>query len=125
MRKIFVFGNEYFPGDEVAKGLLVAEDLPGGFELIDCDDPLEILDEQGEVLILDTVKGLREVSLLEDLSVLENSDSSTCHDLDLGFYLSLLRETGDVRNFVIIGLPFGERDFVKLREGVVKILGNL
>jgi len=67
------------------------------------------------------VKGLDEVTILENIDDLQLSHSVTCHDLDLGFYLKLMKETGKIEAVKIIGLPYGEADLEKLEKAVEKI----
>ncbi len=64
---------------------------------------------------MDVIKGLKEVQILENIDDLELCNSLTCHDLDLGFYLKLMKETGKIKKVKIIGLPYGEKDLKKLK----------
>lgn len=120
-KKIYVFGNEFFEGDEVAKELakLIKNQK---FEFIFAESPNEILNAEGELIILDVVKGIKEVKLLENIDDLVLENSVTCHDLDLGFYLKLMKETGKITQVKIIGLPYDNFDYETLRRQVELIL---
>lgn len=124
MKKIYVFGNEFFEGDEVAKELAKLIKNPK-FEFIFAESPNEILNANGELIILDVVKGITEVKLLENIDELVLENSVTCHDLDLGFYLKLMQTTGQITQVKIIGLPYGNFDYELLRKQVELILHKL
>ncbi len=121
MRKIFCFGNEYIDGDEVAKQLskLIKTDK---FEFILAESPNEILNANEELIILDVVKGLKQVKVIKEIDDLVLANSLTCHDLDLGFYLKLMQATGKINEVKIIGLPYGNNDYKYLKQEVEKLL---
>ncbi|MDH3324458.1 MAG: hypothetical protein OEL89_02375 [Candidatus Peregrinibacteria bacterium] len=121
---VLCFGNEHFPGDEVAKVFASEIKEFQNFKFIPTDSPHQILKQKGNIIILDVVQGIKEVQLLtvDDLATFK---SSTAHDADLGFYLKLLTEVGNIENVKIIGLPFGEKDMKKLKNMVFEILKNL
>lgn len=124
MRQIFAFGNEFFDGDEVAK--VLAEKINNhNFKLILAESPNEILNGDGEIIILDVVKGLKKVKLIDNVDDLVLANSLTCHDLDLGFYLKLMKTTGQINDVKIIGLPFGNKNYEYLLKEVEIILLNI
>jgi Ni,Fe-hydrogenase maturation factor len=125
MPKILCFGNEHFPGDEIAKALARKIKKYKEWEFVIAESPHEILRVEGDLWILDVIKGLKTVTLLENPEKLELSKSLTGHDLDLGFYLKLLTETGKIKNTHIIGLPWGEHDLEKLKKAVLSRLTSL
>ncbi|RLJ03149.1 MAG: hypothetical protein DRP11_01615 [Candidatus Aenigmatarchaeota archaeon] len=96
---ILVFGNPLLEEDSVA--LKVGAGLKRlGWDVVFCEDPVSILDYvERPIVILDAVKGLKEVKVLEPSDVKTRS-AVTLHDLDLGFFLKLLDV--DVK---IIGIP--------------------
>ena len=122
MTKIYCFGNPYIEGDEIAPLLGTTLKQYEKFEFVVAESPNEILNAGEEVWILDVVKGLESVHLIENPKDLELAKSVTCHDLDLGFYLKLLTETGQIKSIKIIGLPFGETDLEKLTKSILEIL---
>ncbi len=124
MRKIYVFGNEFFEGDEVPKKLSETIDSEK-FDFILCESPNEILNVKEELIILDVVKGLKEVSVIDKINDLVLANSVTCHDLDLGFYLKLMKEVGSLTEVKIIGLPFGENNYALLKMKVEDILDEI
>lgn len=116
-----MFGNEFFQGDEVAKELskIIKADK---FEFIQAESPNEILNANDELIILDVVKGLKEVKIIDKIDDLVLANSVTCHDLDLGFYLKLMQTTGKINSVKIIGLPFGNNDYDYLKQEVEKTI---
>lgn len=124
MKKIFVFGNEFFEGDEVAKELSKKINIDK-FQFIQAQSANEILNIKEQLIILDVVKNLKKVKLISKIDNLVLANSVTCHDLDLGFYLKLMQSTGQIRDVKIIGLPFGNKDYEYLRIEVEKILKNI
>lgn len=129
MRKIYCFGNEDFKDDEIAinlgKKLSKSNILTNKFEFIIAYSPNEILNSKQELIILDVAKGTKTVQILNNIDDLTLSNSVTCHDLDLGFYLKLLKETGQITNVKIIALPFGINDYDYLEKKVIEILEKI
>jgi len=123
MKKIYVFGNEFFEGDEVAKNL-AKQINNSNFEFIFAESPNEILNASDDLIILDVVKGINEVKLLENIDNLVLENSVTCHDLDLGFYLKLMKSTGKITEVKIIALPYGNSNYAELKIKVEDILNN-
>ncbi len=123
MQKIFVFGNEFVAGDEVAKNLAAKINHPD-FEFVKAESPNEILSESGVIWIMDVVQGIDKVQILDRIEDLELARSSTCHDLDLGFFLKLMRESGKIDEMRIIGIPFGEQNLKKLKKEVEVLINE-
>ena len=76
-----------------------------GFEFVPCDNPDALLDESGEIIIMDVVKGIHEVKVLDDISRIESGAISSSHDFDLGFFLRLMKELGKIEKIQVIALP--------------------
>lgn len=119
---IYCFGNEYVENDDVAKALAKKIREYKNFIFISAESPNEILKAEGDIWILDVAKGISEAKLISNPKKLELSKSLTCHDLDLGFYIKLLTETGKIKNVNIIALPYGEKNLEKLEKEIVEIL---
>lgn len=124
MRKIFAFGNEYVKGDEIAK--IIAKNFKSEeFEFISATSPNEILKADEELIILDVVKGIKEPKIINEIDDLILDKSLTCHDLDLGFYLKLMKECGKISKAKIIGLPYGNSNIKELTIEVEKLLSQI
>lgn len=107
--KIYVFGNQDEAGDRLA--LQLAKRLQrklDGVEFVEVK-PNEDLPFAGEdkVVLMDVVKGLKEVRLLDenDLDKLKVGPKTTVHDFDLGWQLKYLRKLGKLMKLRIVGIP--------------------
>ncbi len=62
---------------------------------------------QAHVILLDTVRGLSEATLLTeaDIDKLSVNKSVTAHDYDLGFQLKYLKKLNKLGKVTIIGVP--------------------
>jgi hypothetical protein len=123
MPKVYCFGSEHYDGDEVALKLAPSLSI-SGYDFIVAETPTEIMKAQGSIYIMDVVKGIDAVQILDNVDDLSLCNSLTCHDLDVGFFLKLMKETGKLSSVQIIALPFGEKDYAKLKDGVESLLLN-
>ena len=105
--KVYVFGTEEYEPDSMA--IRVARvlqkkriDIEFVFMKVNEDLPFE---DGEDVVILDTVEGLDEVRVIEDIDRLMVSNSGTVHDYDLGFQLKYLKKLGRLGKVKIIGVP--------------------
>lgn len=108
MTKVLCFGNEFIGKDKLAKKILpeLRKKLPE-VEFIPSQDPFEIFSYQKrgeELLILDKANVPR-VTLIDDLEKIKEIKSSTSHDLDLGFFLKLMKNLNRKVKIKIICLP--------------------
>jgi hypothetical protein len=119
---LLCFGSKLVEGDDTALkvGQMLKELVPD-IKLEICEDPWEVLDYSGDVVILDAVKGIDRPTFL-NINHLKESTPFTLHDLDLGFFLKLVGETSTL-NLRIVGIPRGAspRDAAKT---VKKLLEN-
>ena len=119
--KVYCFGNEFLDFDAVAKELADEITLKG-VEFIKADSPEEL--EGKEIFILDVAEGIDKVVILEDVSKLKEYQRCSCHDLDLGFYLQLKKELGELGKVKIICIPLGS-NIKKVKKEVVSALKSL
>lgn len=111
--KIYVFGNLLVAEDSLPLHILpqLKKQFPDiHFVVV---DPNENFPPEGErdLIILDTVKGISEVTLLDysDLAKIEKSPISP-HDYDLLLHLLLLKKMGKINMVKIIGIPQKSKD---------------
>lgn len=106
--KIYVFGNLLVAEDSLP--LLILPQLQKQFPDIHFSvvDPNENFPPDGErdLIILDVVKGLSEVTLLDysDLATIDQTPISP-HDYDLLLHLLLLKKMERINKVKIIGIP--------------------
>lgn len=109
--KVFCLGNEYFENDSYAIKLCrTLKSSP--FNPIECQSADTFLEEvKGEkkICIIDVVKGIDDVKLLKQNDIRTNN-LKTAHDFDIGFFMSLLKEMGELAEITIIGIPQREPD---------------
>ena len=117
---ILCYGNQHFPGDEIAQqiGQQISHQ---NFTFVSAESPYDILKVKGDVFILDVVKGIKTVQWLT-IDDLKHTTSITAHDLDLGFFLTLLQQTDQLGAVQILGIPYGQNDLPKLKTDVEHLL---
>lgn len=106
--KIYVFGNPLVAEDSLAIHILpqLRKQFPDiHFKVVDPNENFPPKRER-DLIILDVVKGLSEVTLLDysDLVTIEKSPISP-HDYDLLLHLLLLKKMKKINNVKIIGIP--------------------
>lgn len=106
MKHILSIGNEFLEEDNLAIKVAKNLDLPGfKFHIVDVDEVTNF----DKPVILDVVKGLKQVRVFDDVDKFKAVKSVSAHDLDLGFHLKLLKEMGELKDIRIIGLPQNAR----------------
>jgi len=113
MKKIFCFGNEFVKQDSLAKEV-VDELKIQGVEFVKCSSVDGLLNEKGDLVILDVVKGINEVITFNDLNRLKNKKICSLHDFDVAFFLKLMKELKQINKIIIIGIPQqGDKEKIK------------
>jgi len=106
MKHILSIGNEYLEQDNLAIKLAKSLKIPGfKFHIVNEDE----VNNFEKPVILDVVKGLKEIKVFDDVDKFRTVKSVSAHDLDLGFHLKLLKEMGELKDVRIIGLPQNAR----------------
>ena len=127
--KVYVFGNEYVAEDkralEVARKL---EDTMEGisFVFVKPNEDVPFVSES-HVVILDTVHGIREVTLIEgdEIDALILSPRGSVHDFDLAFQLRYLRKLNKLGDVTIIGVPQeGRVDHFRIHSILRKLVAH-
>jgi Ni,Fe-hydrogenase maturation factor len=127
--KVYVFGNAYIAGD--GRAVQLARELEGDIEGISFvfvapNEDLPFVDER-HVVILDTVQGIKEVTLLEgditDRLIL--SPLGSVHDFDLAFQLRYLKKLNRLGEVTIIGVPqVGKEDYLSIQSILRKLVAQ-
>jgi len=107
---VLCFGNEFVEMDRLP--ITLYKELKGTIPNVDfvlCESLNEIMDylNRERVFILDTVKGIKDVSIIDDLQILKERKIYTLHDFDLSLYLKLIDKVKKIKNLKIIGIPMG------------------
>jgi Ni,Fe-hydrogenase maturation factor len=127
--KVYVFGNEHVPEDR--KAIEAAEELDGAvdgvsFVFVGPNEDVPFADE-GRVVILDTVHGIRDVELIEGdrMDALVLPPRGSVHDFDLAFQLRYLRKIGKLGDVTIIGVPHeGDVDHPRIQSILRKLVAH-
>ena len=104
---IYCFGNPLLKEDSLP--FLLIPQLRKEFPLIyfvEANSPDDI-EEQEEILILDTAKGITNATVLNDIDALCSNRTCSLHDFDLGMTLKLMQKMGKLRKIKIFCIPIG------------------
>lgn len=106
MKTIYIFGNPLLLFDNLPIQLIsdLQKEFPD-FNFIHKDPNENLHPENGELIIIDTVVGPKEVIIIDDIEKIESSPTVSMHDLDLGFNLKLLKKIGSLTKVTILGVP--------------------
>jgi Ni,Fe-hydrogenase maturation factor len=127
--KVYVFGNEYVAEDK--RAIEVAKELEGAIEgisfvFVNPNEDVSFVNER-QVVILDTVQGIREVTLIEGgvIDELISSPRGSVHDFDLAFQLRYLKKLNKLGEVTIIGIPQeGEVDHLRIQSILRKLVAH-
>lgn len=125
--RIYVFGNEYLAEDRSA--VEVARELQNmiegiSFVFVRPNEDVPFVDER-RVVILDTVRGIQEVALIEGVDGLILSHRGSVHDFDLAFQLRYLKKLGKLGEVTIIGIPQeGDVDYLRIQSILRKLVAH-
>jgi Ni,Fe-hydrogenase maturation factor len=127
--KIHVFGNEYVAEDK--RAIEVAKELEGAIEgisfvFVNPNEDVSFVNER-HVVILDTVQGIWEVTLIEGgvIDELISSPRGSVHDFDLAFQLRYLKKLNKLGEVTIIGIPQeGEVDHRRIQSILRKLVAH-
>ncbi|MCX6766494.1 MAG: hypothetical protein NT170_01790 [Candidatus Moranbacteria bacterium] len=121
-KTIHIFGNPLLDFDNLP--LKLAPKLRKIFPEIDfvVVDPNENLKPiNKELIIIDTVDGIKKVTLLDDLEKLKTDKIFSLHDFDLAFNLKLLQKIGKLKRVKIFGVPM-KGDEREILDELVKLI---
>ena len=103
--KIYIFGNPLIKEDSLP--LKLVDKLKKEFPSIKFSefDTVEDLELEKELNIIDTVKGIKKVELIEDIDKIITDKIYSMHDFDLGYNLKLLKKMKMIGKVRIFGIP--------------------
>jgi len=119
VKTIYVFGNPLVKEDSLPLKLI--KKLRKKFPSLEFKefDTVEDLDFEKELNIIDTVKGIKKVELIEDIDKIITNKIYSMHDFDLGYNLKLLKKLKMIDKVRILGIPMKideEEAFRELKE---------
>lgn len=124
MKTVYVAGNPLVKEDSIP--LCILPRLKINFpQLKFCElEPTDELPEERELIIIDTVIGIKKVRVISDIDKIETGKRYSLHDFDLGFNLKLLKKAGRIDSVTIICIPAGISE-EKAYDGAAEILRKL
>jgi Ni,Fe-hydrogenase maturation factor len=122
MKTIYVFGNPLIKEDSLPLKLIdkLRKEFPSlQFKEFDTVEDLQ----EKELNIIDTVKGIKKVELIEDLDKVITDKIYSLHDFDLGYNLKLLKKMKMIDKVRVFGVPFriNEKEAFKCLKKLIEI----
>ena len=102
---VFVFGNAALEQDSLPLRILpdLETRLPGvSFQVL---DPNEEWDVPKDMIVIDTVMGIKDITVFDGLEQFSAAPRVSLHDFDAYANLRLLSKLGKLKNIKIIGVP--------------------
>lgn len=124
MKTIYVFGNPLVKEDSLPLKLIdkLKKEFPSlRFKEF---DTVEDLDLEKELNIIDTVKGIKKVELIEDIDRIVTDKIYSIHDFDLGYTLKLFEKMKMIDKVKIFGIPaiMNEKEAFEQLKKMINIL---
>jgi len=123
-KTIFIFGNQELDIDSLPLKI-----LPGlrqlflsiNFEAKDSNEEWSVPEK---MIVIDTVVGLKKVTIFEDFDSFDSAPRLTMHDFDALANLRYLKKLGKLKEIMIIGVPpnMSENEAI---ESISKIIKGL
>ncbi len=123
IKNIYVFGNPDIEIDSLPIKLLpeLKKEFPKiTFTIL---DPNEEWNVDKNMIIIDTVVGIKEITVFNDLSSFISAPRMTCHDFDAYSNLMFTIKLKKIDSVKIIGVPINKTKDVLLKE-ITNILYN-
>ncbi len=115
MIPVLCFGNPYVAEDNLAVELARELNIKGyEFRILQNPDDILIYKDQETIIILDVFANIDDVIVVRDVDELKRNKIYSMHDFDLGFFLKLMKNAGNLKQIIIIGIPQeGNREDIK------------
>jgi Ni,Fe-hydrogenase maturation factor len=122
MKTIYVFGNPLVKEDSLPLKLI--DKLRNEFPYLQFKefDTVEDLKLEKELNIIDTIKGIKRVEIIEDIEKIVTEKIYSMHDFDLGYNLKLLKKMKMIDKVRIFGIPakISEKEAFKSLKKLIK-----
>lgn len=122
---IYVLGNPLLKNDNLPLKLIpYLIKLYPNISFMHHDPTEELNIEKKSIILIDTVIGINKVKVFDSLNNFLLSPRNSVHDYDLFLNLSLMKKTGRIKDFTIIGIP-PKMKIKKAIEELNKIFKNI
>jgi Ni,Fe-hydrogenase maturation factor len=116
MKTILCFGNQYIENDNLAIKLSKRLKVPG-FEFKISENPNDIMNYKAkDLILLDVAKGVKKVTVIDNIEALSEHSLFTLHDFDLNYFLKLMKAAGMLEKIKIIAVPMDYEEKKALEE---------
>jgi len=105
MKNIYVFGNPDLEMDSLPIRLIpkLQKEFPNiHFEILEPNEDWNISEN---IVVIDTVVGIKETTIFEGLKHFIDAPKLTCHDFDAYWNLRYLQKLGKLKEITILGIP--------------------
>ncbi len=122
MTTVLVFGNPYMEEDNLALEIAQELNVPGfNFKILQNPDEILNYKNENKIIIMDVFRNIDDLIVVNDIDRLAKNKIFSLHDFDLGFFLKLMKETGQLKETVIIGLP-NDGDKFELKQKIKDLM---
>jgi len=123
---IYIFGNPLLAQDNLPIKLLpkLKKQFPK-IEFVVMDPNENLKPKNKELIIIDTVAGLKKVIAINDINNIQLDKIYSAHDFDLGYNLKLLQKIGKLKKVIIFGIPAEIEEGVALKQLIYIIQSHL
>jgi hypothetical protein len=121
IKRVFVFGNINLENDSLPLRIMSKLQVKFSDIKFEIRDPNEEWDVPEEFIIIDTVIGIRDIRIFDNLEKFLSVPRVSMHDFDALTNLRFLWKLGKIKKIKIIGLPPDMAESKALRE-ITKIL---
>jgi hypothetical protein len=105
LEAVYVFGNPDLPADSLPLELIPKLEKRFPKIRFEIKDPNEEWDVPEELIIIDTVVGIKKVVVFDDLATFVAAPRVTMHDFDALTNLRYLQKLGKLKTIKVIGVP--------------------
>jgi len=102
---VYVFGNPDLPADSLPLKILPGLEKKMPQVRFVVKDPNEEWDVPEELVVIDTVEGVKDVTVFDDLTKFVAAPRVTMHDFDALTNLRYLQKLGKIKKIKVIGIP--------------------
>jgi hypothetical protein len=122
---IYILGNSLIPNDAIPLRILpkLRRQFPK-INFIHFDPTEELPENLKELILIDSVVNIIQVTVFNSLEEFENSPRNSVHDYDLSLDLKLLIKLGRMQKVKIIGIP-GTYNQQKALKEVSEIINSI
>tara|TARA_B100000315_G_C14407240_1_gene509305 strand:- start:200 stop:574 length:375 start_codon:yes stop_codon:yes gene_type:complete len=119
---ILAFGNEYNKENNPAIKLLEGLEIEGvdSMKCYDSGDLFKFQDYE-KIYVVEVIKDIERVEVINDVETLKKQRVYSMHDVNIDFFVKSLKQLGQLKELMIIGIPL-ECDIEEVKKEVVELV---